>query len=965
MSNPARASRFGCFGVFCLIFLLLFTTVGLGTLWWLDPDWFDRMAFWRPKPFDRDVIFSDGGAPETAETRPVFTPQSTLTSDGLRLMQERAVEVDYDPASGATLTSHEGAVFSFPPGSIPEATRIRAVPIASIPMQSDGENIAVAGPCYKVFIGDRGHYRFLQPMRVTLPFDARPPEDDGVMPQLAIYTREDDRWVAFPSTVDEAGRTVTAEVSHCSPIVPAAVYVIKLGVATAAAVWAWSNSGWSTVANSREAVLQRVRSNLSDKYETANFTIFYTKTGTDAVPGDPGFPLKPASPQAGHPNFVVLIGEHLEYCRSNFGVVGMPILAGKTIVSLVNIGKVFGATPPGGGPVTITTQWEQSGLDAKIRGTVAHELIHVAQHQLFGGEMLPGRWWMEVTAAYLADVFWDRQKNPTNMIKMVFTSSDEFGEAKLLTQPINNPDAESNYEYGLFLKWLERKGNAYKVVNQVNVGGKPTLDAFDEALKAEFKQSLSDLFEEFAKDYYHNDLWRGEIISASVFSGSAQKQAKKQSSGPERFALLTRLLNNTKADIHASEQTSIPKLPPLTSFAFIVHVERLTEYQKAKLVFDIGAMAGQGRLDDDVSVWVAAGAVGPRLPTSGANGGFTRAAHQYGPDSSGKPAIMHVVENVLAPEGNDHVTVVVTNRSLSRTAAGLTVRRWALMRPQWVTAQRVASALEQWSVEWDPTWLYQDKMSGVLKAWKFYRRKPGDKDFPADPIVEKPYDPQSTETPPLHTQIGVPDKEDSVFTAAAVDIYGNEGYQAIVESEDPFQGIWKGTVTLVDGSFSGPIFEQINKDIEEKDKKKQQEINNEQDPKARARLQKEWEEHKQYRARMKEILEWVLTTGEQLLRIGVPVELQIRRTDNKYYFGISKVLLQGTDMKPDVPLKRLGRHSLGFEEPLPVGDPTLYIRLHRPNEIRDEYSFDGTIGNKKVRYKIKWSFRREQPDSTP
>lgn len=142
MNAPRKATNFGCLGCFSVVCLTVFTIVCIVVLRWLDADWLDRLALWKPKPFPQDVIFSDEPASLLVQpggslaAEPAFTPLSATTADGIRLMQSRAVEVDYDPARGATLTSHEGATFEFPPGSIPQAAKIRAVPIASIPAHS-------------------------------------------------------------------------------------------------------------------------------------------------------------------------------------------------------------------------------------------------------------------------------------------------------------------------------------------------------------------------------------------------------------------------------------------------------------------------------------------------------------------------------------------------------------------------------------------------------------------------------------------------------------------------------------------------------------------------------------------------------------------------------------------------------------------------------------------------------------
>ena len=644
----------------------------------------------------------------------------------------------------------------------------------------------------------------------------------------------------------------------------------------------------------------------------------------------------------------------------------MPIPAGNLNVYLTNLGKAYGATPPGGGHVVLTSLWHRNGvypphLDAQIRGNAAHELIHIAQWQHFGSKMLPGRWWMEMSAAYLADLFWQRQGKPCNLLASDIMQDDT---GKMLTVPINDEDAENNYSYASFLKWLESKGDTYCAVDAVNRGGDAALENFAAAIQAQFQKPLADLFEEFALDYYHNDLWQAKIVPPGGFDNSMQTAAQKQCCGPANFAFLTRTgLSQWQATVEPYAKMTSPPMKPLTAWAFPVRVEAMSEYQKSKLVVE-----GQGPFGDNLRVWLGSGRTGPTYPGKGKNNGISLAPLQNKAD---KPPLLAVIDDFM-PDTTDRVTVVVVNKALSKhvwsSNPSVTMRRWALLRPEWVSAGRATPGSQDWKVEWDPTPLYKHNEDEVLERWQFFCRKRGDADFPANPIEERTYANERGKAPPLRTQITVPDANDSVFTAREVDRYGNQGYPAIVEGDDMFQGTWSGTFRLVEGLDAQVLKNALAKYLQKMDQEEQATIAKITDPQEKARHQKGWDEQKKFIKELQQTVDQFITIGVLALRSGIPMEFQIRRTEDKYFFGVMKIGPFATGAKPDIPLERLARHTLGFEELKKAGGPPLLIRLHRPDEIRDEYTFEDTVqveenGKKrseKKRFVFKWQFYRQK-----
>jgi hypothetical protein len=999
-SFPPKPRGCGCLALFCVLCLSAFTAAEGAVLYWCDPNWIDRVAFWKPAPFEPDVIFSADPADraalaETDDPLPISPKRETLTSDRIRLIGERSVQADYDPANGATVTTREGAVLQFPPGAILAATKVRVTPIASLPDRYLDKNLAIAGPFYKLFVGDKEHYRFAVPIRVTMPYSPDLLGKDGSIKGLAIYVSDGGPWQQCASAVDEKAHTVTAPVSHCSGIACVLGGVATLGPP---AIALWTNATTTRGLFSRYFVRGRRR----DTYDTENFSIYYTTSGDDAVPPDAGpqaFPLDPKKADPTHPKFVVLIGEYLEEILPDLAGVGMPIPAAHLRHDIfLEPNTAFGDTDYGG-PITITTNWrtpsgaypDKKLLSAEVRATLAHELIHVAQSQYYSAyAMWNGRWWMEETAAYLADRFWEKKNDPTNVVRDYYLRQTD---GKLLQYSLTQTAAsDPNYAYAAFLRWLEQKGDVNAVVNRVNAGGNPTPEAFDAALQSLLHQSLADLLHEFARAYCHDDLWHGEITPQSFFNDSARTQARMQTTAPDDFTFLTRLsqraggatrgVSSVGGVINVAAHFQAEPLPPLSSLALPVLVDHLPEYRKGKLVVDV---LGGNVSDPDLAISVAASSVGPSLPTAGKRGDFTRIQRPIGPAAPGaKSPFMVVLDGLVAPDGVDRVTLVVTNRSFTRTIPAPDVLRWALLPPEGVSFSRVGWFQNNpdpklipsgnWDVFWSRSELAKAELPfgqnmPLFGGYNLYRRKAGDKDFPAAPTRLLQQDDLHPEVEAATDESAVdkaPDLEDYVYTISVRDVFGNESEKAMVDGGDPFQGAWEGKVYLVQGSLEKPTMDLFKRYLKSEEKQERDAEKAEKDPNRQAEMRRAWDEDQKVLTDIQNTLQSLLTTGEWFARLGVPAKFEIRRTEGQYFLGLSEIAGLQTGMKVDTPLEKRGPHTLGFrtemtmgpEPPPPKGVPPLFIRLYRPDEIRDEYVIDDTVGDQRLYYRIKWAFKR-------
>jgi hypothetical protein len=958
MNAPRRAPSFGCLGFFCVLCLIGLSSCELAALRWLNPDWFDRVAFWRGRIIPpEDVWLAEESPAQAAAPVRAVPPAAPRAPLPVPLVTTQTVQTDYQPSRGAVLSTATGGRFEFPPGSIQGAVQVQATPVAWVPGQQFDETRTLFGDCYMLRIGEREHYQFARPIRVTLKCFDTLAKDARSAAQLAVCVQEQDGFRALPSVVNPARGTVTAEVPHCS--------VITVG-GPALLAYLLSYRGELVAGSLKQEYEKFTDEHFRRVYKTAHFSLRWSDDPAYAIPGPEGLPpvrqLITDSLDPGYPHFIYLMGEYLEFSFDHLALVGMvasdPVVYRNQVYFLP--GSDFGQTPPSG-PILLASSWKDGGalppdIRERLRHVAAHELIHTIQFRYYGGQEYTGGWvfdwnplwWIEMNAAYLADLFWEKQGERTAIVKNYYMKGDD---GKLPTVPMYTCGRDNTkYRYATFLNWLDTrsKDQGLNVCQRVKDGGKISIKALADAVKAECGRPLGEVFEEFAQYYYRDDLVRKTFHPAEMYAGY-RGCVLLMTSGGDEFSLFG--LQNSTPFVEAK----VPVLKGLSSFSYPVWIDRLPAERKGKLV---------------VSFLPNGGTLGPlRLTASAANlAGDTASLPPWqevtmasDASSQDQPAhAMFVAEKLGAPGGNNLVSVVLTNRTLNEDSKEGKLRRWLLLAPAFAQGERKGKAPSR---DWEVTWHKAElkEFAEAFKGYKLYRRKPGDPDsafqFVADIARDKGE--QYTWT--------APDLEDYVFAVKVEDLLGNLSEFSPVDSDDPFQGLWEGEFRLADGSLVEPLIKAAREYGADRSKQEDADIAKIQDAAQRQQARQAWEKQKAEVSKLWNTVENWLRQFEQIMRLGVPAQFEIRRTEGKYYSRCKEfcwIPIKPADA-PELELKRVGQYTLAGQKPFPKA-PVPFVRLHRASagdaEIRtadNEYLIEDKSDPKNpLRCLIKWSFKR-------
>jgi hypothetical protein len=493
------------------------------------------------------------------------------------------------------------------------------------------------------------------------------------------------------------------------------------------------------------------------------------------------------------------------------------------------------------------------------------------------------------------------------------------------------------YAWAVFLHWLDRRaaGSGFAFVRAVNEAKAADLATLDAAGKKALGEPLADVFEKFARDFYHGDVWSGAIMPI-LHRDTARNQALAQHCRDrDRTFVLTRVgaEENDWAIAHT------PPVKPLTAHAMITQVEGLSPHLKGKLVVTVS-----GTTNPDLAVHLAKDSVSPKLPSSGAPGEF----EAFSPAAGGKAS--RVIEGVGSSKGINRVTVLFVNKSLARDAGTFGVERWLLVPPDTVTSERERPGQTQWKVRWDRVGL--QSCPQAFKGYNVYRRKAGEPDSAYRLVRE-----DVTEAWCLDT---APDAEDYAYTVKVKDVLGNLSEPAPNDLGDPFQGDWEGEVALVNGEFARPIVSALRDKQAEQEKKALAALAREKDPARRTSGQQDLARERESMTQFIAMVEKFLTMAEDLARLGIPAVLRIQRVDGQYQLSIPEVMWQATDAKEGAKMKRVGPHTLAFVEQ-PKDFPPLYLRLHRKDEIRErEWKVRHMEDGKTYEFSFRWSFKRKE-----
>ncbi len=941
MTAP-RTSSMGCLGCFSFLVMTLATVVQTGLLMWLNPTWLDRMAFWREEPYPVDAV--DGGPTREFKVETTVVPQAP--EDRYLLLDGAAASVDYDPNTGASLKAPDGAVVHLPDGAIRESLKVTLTPVLQWPKPMQN---AVCGPAYELRIGSHEHYTFGAPVQVTLPYLPQL-VTEGKRPVVCVWER--DRWVPVKTRADAAKKTVTAELPHASPL---AILTAPLTPAAAGGLGGLAvlgGLGWVYSSTERGTAWALFMFTRSEELETKSFKIHYYKEGTHAVPKDSEYPLAGGRPSGDHPLYVQDIAAILEKARAGLGDVGLKVPVPKLIchdVFLYNDaedGKLkntaYGSSPPGG-PLFIHPRLDllaaNDSIDCAklINSTVVHELIHLAQDDAFGGipQRFRDRWWIEATAEYLSERWW-RVNGATCDLGQTFYLK---GQPTLPAKPMETSTDPGYYAWSAFLHWLDQRqsNSGYEFCKKVYEEKSSSLETLDGAAQATLGRPLGQVFEEFARDFYHEDLWRGTTIPL-LHTDTTRNQAAHQSVGEKNFIFV--YINAPGGAMQMPWAMGFtPPVKHLTAHAAYFQIEGLSEKRKAKLVVSLEPRGDPGQ----VQVYWAADAVGSKLPAPGNPSAMSLFGIVSGQKSS--IAVDKIGKKV------DRVMLMFLNRSLSDEGPSFTIERWLLMPPETVRSAREEPGKPQWKVNWDRVDL-QD-FPQVFKGYNLYRRKVGD--------PESSYVLVESAIPDTFKIVTAPDNEDYVYTVKVLDQLGNESEPATIEDDDPFQGEWDGEVALVKGEFAKPLAEAFRQMIEKEEKEALAKIAKEPDPAKQSQMRKQLQEDKKRLTEFAELVNKFVSMVEEFARLGIPMKLKIRRVDAKYFVSVPEVLWAPTESAEEAEMVRKGPHTLGFKDP-PKDMPPLFLRLHRKDEIREkEWVVKQEAEGKTFEFSFRWSFRRKKP----
>lgn len=899
MTQPAP--RFGCLGFFWICGLLFFSIASVASLFWLNPVWFDRMAFWRGKIYPTGQVILPASESDAASLAQI---NSNAQPPPIKLWDEMAVQTSYSPQTGATVKTMEGATLEFGPNSIREAQTIRVVPVVHIPESMIQDRVIPLGPLHDIQIGSEEHYTFDRPVPMTIPFNPdRLPKDLGVQ-QIAIGTWEDGNWRVLPSRVDELNHTVTADLPHAS----VEGLVVITAVAAGGTAIKFTETG--------SAIYEQMRLGLKQVYKTANFAIHYSTDVGLGVPPDNEYPLAKGRQAQEAPLYVIDIGSYLEEARAGLDQVGMHVGPGSPyrwdafLVAMPN----FGASDLGG-PLMIDNDFKEKGTypanyEYRLRATTVHELIHVAQDDYFNTfNAESARWWLESTAEYLANVFLQQHGYPTPDINYYVQR-----ETNLPATPIDKAEELRPYAYAGFYRWLQEHGvDMLAVIKGVNSSGQATAAQLDRTISSVSGKTLSDLFLEFATDYYHNNLWSGAWVPFDVVN--------KEHSTNDAFSTMVRSVGGKAGSyfVYVERQVS---LNHLSAQYFNLHADMMPEDKSAKVVIHIPKL-GEG--------FSFAEAGGFYVPYSYPAPGQPAALLPITADSSEGPHTIsaRIVSPAAVPNDVNQISLIVGNNSASQDFPSVTVRRWLLIPPTTVTRTRRQEG--GYHVSWQESELKQKAADTAFKGYNVYRRKIGESEFPKTPLNDTPVREESYEDTP-------PDKEDYAYTVSVVDIFGNESALAPIDDKDPFQGAWEGKIYLVDGDFVEPIMKAVREATNEDDSDND-------------KVRKSNEEIRQ-----------ILEQFQKIAKLGVPIRFQIGLEEGKYTLKPTHVFYKSVEADVAKPgeMLRAGPTAIVSKEKPENGDPLL-LELHRPNEINQIYQGDVDTGNEKIHYSLRIAVTREEP----
>ncbi len=900
-------SRFGCFGCLWLTALACATVFEIALLWWLSPTWFERLMIWQDKPYPPEIAVLPAGGDDALPPPPPLPDDPEVV--GYR--EENTVTGHYREATGARLTTIEGATFEFPPGCMAGDQEIELIPVTEVPRPMKEEGLLL-GPVYDLRIGGAEHRRFTRPVRVSVPFVRERLPEEIRSAQVVVGTWREGRWHLHPTRVDADGRTVTAELDHAC-LVMAGLLLVG-GSAVVGVV----------VSEPFLGGVMYVMEWPDDSYKTTSFAIYYDRKGDHRVPTDAEYPLARGRPSGAQPLFVRDLGRFLEEIREAMPRVKMTVAKAWALRWDVYVKKLSADGMSGlGGPMVLDNDFkiyktfpEEKKYEYLIRKTCAHELMHVAQDDHFSMVETWGKsWWLETTAEYLALRLLEQLKH-SDPDPCRYTGK----YPNLLEKhPWVGSKPPKSYAYARFLQWMEgRKVDVVAAVDGVNRSWTRTLENFDSELrKAGSGTSLGDHLVGFAEHMYHRNLWTGELVPTKM----TNKFLDFLRTDFNTLTWRPRGKNKVVMRIFAEDHLT---LPAFTSKYYHLRIAALPAHRQAKLVVHLSSAAAMSGHVLSLGGMKLSGAA----PFSGAPTPMRRVAL---PGTSHQVLDRRLASPAADAQDVNRVSLIVTNTATSGKGSPLTLRRWLLMPPEQVFVTAFQNG--RYQVAWSASELREHPEA--FSGYNVYRRRWSDSEFPEQPLNKTPITGEFF--------LDEPPPGDWDYTITVVDALDNESEPAPLLEGDPFAGTWSGKIRIKRGGVTEPVMRWVRSELSESG---------------------EGADSSQIGQALNQ-LRFLLEKVDFMLHLGLPLTIEVRREGTSYFLKPVRFFGMALEDQEEVEMAPLGRRALVLVADGKKTDRGA-VRLYSKDRVKQTHDIsfnDPDLGH--VGLTVGIDFKRQAQDEVP
>ena len=432
----------------------------------------------------------------------------------------------------------------------------------------------------------------------------------------------------------------------------------------------------------------------------------------------------------------------------------------------------------------------------------------------------------------------------------------------------------------------------------------------------------------FAFDFCHGQLWgggrfpqvhaaRAGMVTPYLLSGTAgTRNSLTTVFRPLTFVALRTSGSGDTAGVavdRSYRSRTVSKLEPLAAVPSYLVCDGVPKEARARLVVAATTSPREPRPE----VWIALDrpgfGAGYGTPFSGTPSEFRRFPQ------TGAETECIVVDDLGEAGTPTLATVIAFNPDLARSSGFVEVARWLLEPPEYVEASRQRDDTFDWDISWP-----ESEFAAHLEAFETYRvyRKPrGAPDEAYEAVLD------TRENFVVHR---APDVASYDFTVRVVDRLGNESKNAWNEAGS-FVGTWDGKMRMLDGNPVQAMTAFIDREHREDVAESRAEIARASDSGRRARLQQELAEDEANWRKARSLFDEALAPVEALLRLGIPMSVEIREVDTRLELRL--VSVGGTPYEADdgadwLPMRRVSPHRIA-----PRPDPGEEIEFELP-ELR-------------------------------